>query len=191
MRQSRKLKMQYKATDPQNVFAKVNECRFFLGLIVKYRQGLDTERLQRLPIEFLHYVSAYLSSFRCAAYRLMGVVRHRDFVEGRRVRDRLRSHADIEFVRDISDLEMHGDGVAILPRYRVRVPEPPLPSIPERWSRNDDRYRTRFDKWQSSGMVVEVTDWGFSTRPDSVVDLCNRALAELEKVIQQELGSAP
>jgi hypothetical protein len=86
---------------------------------------------------------------------------------------------------------MHGDGVAILPRYKVQVPESSPPPIPERWSRKDDRYRTRFDKWKTSGMVIRVTDWGFSTRPENVVELCSRALAELEKVIQQELGSVP
>jgi len=48
------------------------------------------EGQQRLPMEFLHYVSAYLSAFRCAAYRLIGVVRHKDLAEGRRVRDQLR-----------------------------------------------------------------------------------------------------
>jgi hypothetical protein len=176
--------MRYEPTNPQHVFGKVDECRFFLGLLAEYRQKIDREGQQRLPKEFLHYVSAYLSAFRCAAYRLIGVVRHRDLAEGRRVRDQLRLHTDIEFVRDISNLEMHGDGVTIWPRYRVHVPAPP---IPERWSRNDDRYRSRFDKWKNSGMVVQVMDWRFSTRPENVVDLCNRALAELEKVIQQEL----
>ncbi len=178
-------KMRYEATIPQHVFGKLDECRFFLGLLAKYRQKIDTGGQQHLPIEFLHYVSAYLSAFRCAAYRLIGVVRHKDRAEGRRVRDQLRSDKDIEFVRDISNLEMHGDGVTIWPRYRVHVP--PL-SIPNRWSRNDDKYRSRFDKWKNSGMVVQVIDWRFSTRPENVVELCNRALAELEKVIQQELG---
>jgi hypothetical protein len=36
--------------------------------------------------------------------------------------------------------------------------------------------------------VIQVIDWRFSTRPENLVELCNRALAELEKVIQQELG---
>ena len=111
-------------------------------------------------------------------------MRHKNLAEGRRVRDQLRSHKDIEFVRDISNLEMHGDGVTIWPRYRVDFP---APSIPKRWTRND-KYRSRFDKWKDSGMVVQVIDWRFSTRPDNVVELCNRAFAELEKIIQQELG---
>ena len=80
---------------------------------------------------------------------------------------------------------MHGDGVTIWPRYRVDVP---APSILSRWSRNDDKYRSRFDKWKNSGIVVQVIDWRFSTRPENVVELCNRALAELERLIQQELG---
>jgi len=177
-------KMKYEATNPQHVFGKLDECRFFLGLLAKYRQKIDTEGQQHLPIEFLHYVSAYLSAFRCAVYRLIGVVRHKNLAEGRRVRDQLRSHKDIEFVRDISNLEMHGDGVTIWPRYRVDFP---APSIPKRWTRND-KYRSRFDKWKDSCMVVQVIDWRFSTRPDNVVELCNRAFAELEKIIQQELG---
>jgi|SRR6267142_3022648 len=177
--------MGYEATNPQHVFGKLDECKFFLGLLAGYRQRLDTEKQQRLPTEFLHFVSAYLSAFRCAAYRLIGVVRHKDLAEGRRVRDQLRSHTDIEFVRDISNLETHGDGVTIWPRYRVDVP---VPSISNRWEKKDDRYRSRFDKWKNSGMVVQVIDWRFSTRPENVVELCDRALAELEKVIHQEIG---
>jgi hypothetical protein len=178
--------MEYEAKNPLHVFGKLNECRFFLGLLAEYRQKIETEGQHRLPTEFLYYASAFLSAFRCAANRLIGVVRHKDHAAGRRVWDQLRSHQDIEFVRDISNLEMHGDGVTIWPRYKVHVPI--IPPTPERWSRNVFRFRTTLDKLKNSGVVIQVVDWRFSTRPENVVELCNRALAELEKLIQQELG---
>ena len=182
----------YKATDPKHVFSKLDECKFFLQLMAENRQRIDTEKQERLPVEFLHYVSAYLSSFRCVAYRLIGVVRHRNLLDGRRVRDELHSYNDIEFVRDISDLEMHGDGVVIWPRYRVELPK----IIPERWVRKDERYRGRYNRDRfgradvaEQGIVKQVVDWRFANRPDNLVDICSRAFVELEEFVQKELGS--
>src|ERR1700730_12897032 len=144
--------MKYEATNPKYVFSKLDECKFFLGQLTEYRQRIDEGRQQHLPAEFLHYVSAYLSSFRCAAYRLIGVMRHRDILEGRRVKDQLRTYADIAFVRDISDLEMHGDGVVIWPRYKTEVPKNLLP---HRWSRDTSGHGNRFDRY-NRGIVNTV-----------------------------------
>jgi hypothetical protein len=109
-------------------------------------------------------------------------VRHRDNAEGRRVRDQLRTYKDIAFVKDISDLEMHGDGVVIWPRYKTEVPK----LIPHRWSRDMNSHGNRFDRY-NRGIVKQVVDWHFSNRPENLVDVCERAFAELEKIIQQEL----
>lgn len=111
----------------------------------------------------------------------MGVVRSRDGVDARRLRDQLHSHVDIEFVRDMSDLEMHGDGVVVWPpQYRIDIPQ----SIPERWqSRYLDRSRSRYERRNMSGAVMQIVDWRFYRRPENIVELCERAVVELKKFI--------
>lgn len=175
--------MFYEATKPEYVFAKLNECKFFLGLMGEYRQKIETERQQRLPAEFLYYISAYLSAFRSTAYRLIDVVRHRDASKGRALGRQLRSHSDIECIRDISNLEMHGDGVVIWPRFKIVLP----PSAPEPRSRYGSRFGGRYNRWNEAGVIVQVIDWRFSTRPENLVDLCDRALGELEKLVSQSV----
>jgi hypothetical protein len=175
--------MDYRASNPKAVRDKLRECEFFLKLIAEYREKLDDGNFQRLPDELLFCLSAFLNSFRTTAYRLIGVVRHTHGPDaGRKLRDRLIAHADVGFLKDLSDLETHGDGAVVWARFKLQVPY----TDPERWQPRYVRPARLQSRWRRSA-VVQVVDWRFDRRPDNIVDLCTRALTEMQKFIGQAL----
>jgi hypothetical protein len=109
--------MNYRATNPARVGDKINECRFFLAQMADHEKAGDIEK-------FMYCLSAFLSSFRSGAFRLIGVVHT---VRGKTGRDgllvQLKSKTDIWFLKDRTDLEVHGDGAIVWPRYTRRSRE--------------------------------------------------------------------
>ncbi len=97
----------YKATRPEAIPEKVDECKFFLGLMDTYKE--------RRPIkEFLWYLSAFLCAYRSLSYRLFGVLKHRKGSDdAKALRETLCSDRDIDSLRRLRDLEVHGDGVTV------------------------------------------------------------------------------
>ena len=59
--------MRYVAENPERIFDKVRECRFFLTMMADFEKE-DTEK-------FLFCTSGFLGAFRSVLYRLFGVTR--------------------------------------------------------------------------------------------------------------------
>lgn len=111
----------YKATRSERIPEKVDECKFFLDMMDAYKD--------RKPIrEFLWYLSAFLCAHRSLSYRLLGVVKHqKGSDDAKKVKEMLHSDRDIEWLRRLRNLEVHGDGVTVF------VPPPfgnPLEAAP-------------------------------------------------------------
>lgn len=70
MEATERVAMGEKAKNPDRVFEKARESRFFLERMAEYEKALDIEK-------FLYYLSAFLSAFRTTAYRLYGVTEDR------------------------------------------------------------------------------------------------------------------
>lgn len=97
----------YKATRLEGIPEKVDECKFFLGMMDTYKETTPIR-------EFLWYLSAFLCAYRSLSYRLLGVVRHRKGSDdAKALGETLRSDRDIDLLRRLRDLEVHGDGVTV------------------------------------------------------------------------------
>jgi hypothetical protein len=96
-----------KATRPERIPEKVDECEFFLGLMDAYK---ETRPIR----EFLWYLSAFLCAYRSLWYRSFGVVKHLKGRDNAKALDEtLRSHRDIDWLRRLRDLEVHGNGITV------------------------------------------------------------------------------
>jgi hypothetical protein len=173
------------ATNPDRVFDKVRECRFFLEQMANYEKAQDIDK-------FLFCVSAFLSAFRTVAYRLFGVTQNR---KGRpaslALQDQLHTHAEIGFLIQRAIVEIHSDGVMVYPRLTVHV----TASIPDRWK---SKWVPDTNKWQSRftsryGDVVGVRrapGWQFGGNPKNLIELCSDALNAMEECARQSLAPA-
>jgi hypothetical protein len=177
--------MRYKATNPARVSDKIKECRFFLVQTAEHEKAQDTEK-------FMFCLSAFLSSFRTAVYRLIGVV-HK--VSGKVARDSLRvqleSKTDIWFLKDRTDLEVHGDGAIVWPRYTMSTLRSMHDSYANEWphqrfrSRFEDRFRSRF---RTQNVKVDIEYWYFDGHHKNLIELCGDSLEELERIFRKELS---
>jgi hypothetical protein len=182
--------MNYEATEPQRVTEKFEECRFRLVEMADCERALDT-------VKFFYALSAFLSAFRTTAYRLIGVTRSRKGPQaGRELRDKMLAHPDIKFLKDMSDLETHGNGAVVWQRYKVNVGSVTC----GRWTRRDDRWSTRYNRSRFESRfeyppvvstTVQAVDWQFANRPENLIALCHDALSALEDLIRQSLALSP
>jgi hypothetical protein len=172
--------MIYSAANPEGVFDKVRECRFFLVLMADYEKVLDTEK-------FLFCLSAFLSAFRTTAYRLCGVVQTKyGKAHAKIFWKKLLLHTDVRFLKEATDLEVHGDGVRVWQRYAASVGE----AIPERWTptfwKDTNRFRSRHESfYRQVRATPQAIDWQFEARPENLIELCNDTLAQMEEMIRQ------
>ena len=101
------------ATKPEGIFEKFRECRFFLARMADYESVPELEN-------FLFCLSAFLSAFRTIGSRLQGVTGKKyDKRQRENLKLRLESHPRIGFLFDVRDVEVHGDGTTIWPRFRL------------------------------------------------------------------------
>jgi hypothetical protein len=176
--------MSANAKNPDRVFDKVRECRFFLEQMTAY------ERTQEID-KFLYCVSGFLSAFRTVAYRMYGVIENKKGKQARRaLQNRLHIHPEIGFLIQRSNVEVHEDGVLVYPRFIVQV----TASIPDRWkskwaadnSKWQSRFTSRFDDVVG---VRRAPGWQFAGNPKNLVDLCCDALTAMEECAQQALAT--
>jgi hypothetical protein len=174
------------AKNPDRVFDKARECRFFLVQMAEYEKVLDIEK-------FLYCLSAFLSAFRTTAYRLYGVTENRKGKSASHaLQNQLHTHTEIGFLIQRSNVEVHEDGVLVHQRFTVHV----TASIPDRWKSNwapdTDRWPNRFTS--RFGDVVGIRralGWQFAGNPKNLIELCHDALNAMEEYARQALVSAP
>jgi len=178
------MKPNYTASNPERIADKCRECRFFLAQMEDHAHSHDVEKL-------LYCLSAFLSSFRSAYYRLIGVVHA---VNGdtawRRLKIQLESEADIEFLKDRTNLEVHGDGAIVWPRYYMSVERSMHYSNDKRWPR--ERFPSRFEshfkpRFGTNTVRAEIVSWQLQGNPKNLIELCFDTLARLEEIYRQEL----
>jgi hypothetical protein len=101
------------ATKPEGILEKVRESRFFLARMADYERIPDLE-------SFLFCLSAFLSAFRTIGNRLPGVAGKKYDKHARgKLKQSLETHPKIGFLFDVRDVEVHGDGTTIWPRFRI------------------------------------------------------------------------
>jgi hypothetical protein len=111
--ETKKKKRQPGASSPRGVFDKIEECRFFLERMAAYEHVREIKSA-------LFCLSAFLSAFRSAGYRLLGVVSALRGGHAKGILERqLDSHPRIVFLFEVRDVEVHGDGATIWPRFRI------------------------------------------------------------------------
>ena len=113
----------FRATRPESVPEKVDECKFFLGMMHVYKE--------RTPIrEFLWYLSAFLCAHRSLSYRLYGVLKYLERSDdAKALGETLHSDTDISWLRRLRDLEVHGDGVTVFALPPFGNPLEPAPGL--------------------------------------------------------------
>jgi hypothetical protein len=173
------------AKNPDRVFDKVRECRFFLEQMANYETAQDIDK-------FLYCLSAFLSAFRTVAYRLYGVTENRKGNPASlTLQNQLHTHAEIGFLIQRSNVEAHEDSVVVHKRFTVHV----TASIPDRWK---SKWAPDTNKWQSrfssrDGDVVGVRrapGWQFAGNPKNLIELCHDALNAMEECARQALAPA-
>jgi len=175
--------MRYNATNPDRIADKARECRFFLVQMAEHEQRMDIEK-------FLYCLSAFLSAFRTTIYRSFGVAETRKGkAAARKFRDDLYKNPDIQFLKDTTDLEVHGDGAKVWQQYRVSLTGP----IPGRWGRSGDRWgdpknegrlSSRYSSTAGMTQVLrEPAGWRFDGHPKNLVELCHDALEAVEAAV--------
>jgi hypothetical protein len=183
IRLTESIRVRYTATNPDRISDKSRECRFFLLKMAEYEREMDIEK-------FLYCLSAFLSAFRTAIYRSCGVAKTRKGnAAGRKFLQDLYQNAEIKFLKDTTDLEVHGDGAKVWQHYRIT-----LVQVPSRWSQPIDRGRDRFRSRTSRfGQNIEdlvrrePAGWQFEGQPKNLIELCHDALEELEHAITSML----
>jgi len=173
------------AKNPDRVFDKVRECHFFLIQMAEFEKALDIEK-------FLYCLSAFLSAFRTIANRQYGVTENRKGKPASlALQNQLHTHAEIGFLIQRSNVEVHSDGVLVHQKFKVHV----TASIPDSWKSNwapdTDRWQDRFTP---SGDVVGIrraVGWQFAGNPKDLIELCHDALNAIEEYARQALVSAP
>jgi len=151
---------------------------------------MDIEKL-------LYCLSAFLSAFRTAIYRSFGVVRAMYSNDAsKRFLEALYRNADIKFLKEKTDLEVHGDGATVWQNYRVSLVHP----APSRWrSEKNDGWRSPLDRdrFQShaassleGGFKREAAGWQFDGHPKNLIELCHDSLEAFEEEFRKGLKPA-
>lgn len=192
MTQIRAGKVHYIATNPDRIFDKCRECRFFLVQLAEHELEMDIEK-------FLYCLSAFLSAFRTAIYRSLGVVRT---LHGKPVsetfRESLYKNADIKFLKETTDLEVHGDGARVWQNYRVSLIHP----VPHRWQTerngrwesplNRDRFKSTMARgFGDGGFLREPAGWRFDGHPKNLIECCHDTLEAFEAAVRARLNLVP
>jgi hypothetical protein len=170
------------AKNPDRVFDKARECRFFLILMAEHEKALDIEK-------FLYCLSAFLSAFRTIAYRLYGVTENRKGKQASRaLQNQIHIHPEIGFLIQRSNIEVHEDGVLVHQRFTVHV----TASIPDRWKSrwapDTNKWQSRFTSRYADGVEVRRAEgWQFAGNPKNLIELCYDALNAMEECARQAL----
>jgi len=156
------------ATKPEGIFEKARECRFFLARMADYESVAELE-------SFLFCLSAFLSAFRTVGNRLQGVAGKKYDKHARESLElQLENHPRIGFLFDVRDVEVHGDGTTIWPRFRIVGAGASKPGPLE----------LHFFPRMASD--VRVIGFHFEGRPDqNLIEFCHDALNEFEDLIRK------
>lgn len=162
------------ATNPERVWDKVRECRFFLIQMAEHEKAKETDK-------FLYCLSAFLSAFRTIAFRLYGVVQRRfDGAAKHALKNRLHSHAEISFLIERTNVELHEDGVLVFERFTVHG----VDHFPRETGRFSGRFRARFGP--RLGIVIHPAEgWQFAENPMNLVELCRDGLEAMESATRE------
>jgi hypothetical protein len=172
------------AQNPERVLDKIRECRFFLAWMADHERASETENL-------LFCLSAFLSAFRSAAYRLYGVAEtQRGKAAKFALKNQLHAHPTIGFLIAKSNVEIHEAGVTVWQRYTVSVGDSIATKWPSRWNRRVERWSSRFEsRFQESVQThLTVRDWQFAGNPSNLIVLCHDALGDPENFIRQNIS---
>ncbi len=177
--------MTARAKNPERVLDKVHECRFFLVQMADHEELLDTEK-------FLFCLSAFMSAFRTIAFRLYGVTENRlGEASKHRLKDRLHSHSEVNFLIMRTNVELHEDGAVVFQRYTVHASDS-VPMVADRFGRDADRFASRFGSRYGQGVVIRrAAGWQFAENSKNLIELCHDALEAMEGFIRQVLTTEP
>ena len=166
----------YTTTKAEGITEKIGECSFFLSQMAEHESRNDVKK-------YGYCLSAFLSAFRTTIYRLTGVVRAtRDKAASDALQVSLESAHDIRFLKDATNLEVHGDGPKL---WQVRIA-----------SRSDkSRFTSRFGRHSSRFNTRPVADTTreeigfiqFAKHPTEIGRLCLDALEQLKQMAEREL----
>lgn len=172
------------ATSPEGVRSKISESRYFLRRAARL-QGCSNREL------FGFQMSAFMSAFRSAGYRLMGVVGNAIGGDAKQA-CKIEIYADgtRAFLIEQSNEEVHGNGPYVFSRIKVVAAS----SGGLEWSFRGPR-RKRFEKpdkskWPSSPKAgfVRIEGLHFGGNPEELISLCTRALDSLEAIVENRLS---
>lgn len=175
-----------RAKNPDRVLDKVREARFFLVQMASYEQALDTEK-------FLYCLSAFMSAFRTIAFRLYGVTENLKGPGAKRtLKCQLHGHAEIKFLIERTNVELHEDGVVVFQRYTTQVSSPE----PSRWRRGSphdgNRFRSNFGSRYSEAVIVrQAAGWQFAGSSQNLIELCHDGIEAMERIIRGVLATGP
>jgi len=179
--------MQPGAKNPESVFDKARECRYFLVRMAEHELAGKTEN-------FLFCLSAFLSSFRSVAFRLYGVTEtQRGPAAKSALRSQLHTHPQIGFLIRKSNVEIHEDGATVRQRYTVTVGDSISTKWPARWTHQTERWPSRLGSRYNETAQTHVvhTGWQFEGNQENLIALCHDALNEMESVIRQNTSVGP
>ena len=168
------------ATKPEGVFEKVRESRHFLAQVANHENDPT-------PGEFLTSLSAFLSAFRTIGNRLCGVVRHKHGkAKAQWLNGQLKNHPEIGFLIEQRDIEVHGNGATVFPRFAIH----PAPLASQLRNKYNDRYADRFaSRFAPAGVGIRfIGGWQFAGNPKNLIELGHDALDAMEVVIRQALA---
>lgn len=176
----------YIATNPQRIFDKARECRYFLSEMSEHERAGDTDK-------FMFSLSAFLKSFRSIAYRFYGVTeKQSDREQMKALEKQLNDHPQIGFLIDRANLEVHGDGAVIWKRFNISVPDDMQQKYPPRFqSRFGDptrwmpRFRFRFEPAAVQTQTVVGSDWLFAGNSHGLLELCRNGLDQIEELVKK------
>jgi hypothetical protein len=181
--------VRYTATNPDRIADKARECRFFLVKMAEFEREMDIEKL-------LYCLSAFLSAFRAGIYRSIGVVEKRSGKSVvKKYLDDLYKNPEIKFLKQTTDLEVHGDGPKIWQHYRIALVWPNAPRTEEsggpwgsRFGTGKDRFRSHIEsRFPESVVSRQPAGWQFEGHPKNLIELCHDALEDLEEAVRKAL----
>lgn len=162
------------AKNPEGVALKMRAGRYFLKRMAECAAAGDDE-------PFLYYLGAFLSAFRTVADRLCGVV-GKSAAKG--LKEELRNHPDISFLRRSTDVDLHGDGPVVSPRYFIFTAD--------FLSLLDDEFTLALKDGTEAEPAGEIIrdGWQFAERPQQdIIVLCHDALDALEDFVRRNTPS--
>jgi hypothetical protein len=165
------------ATNADRIADKARECRFFLVKMAEHEREMDIERL-------LYCLSAFLSAFRTGIYRSIGVVEQKSGKSAaKKYLDDLYKNPEIKFLKQTTDLEVHGDG--------PNTPWTEESSGPwgSRFGTGTDCFQSHMESRYPESMVSrQPAGWQFEGHPKNLIQLCHDALEDLEEAIRKALN---